>query len=342
MPAVLLLIGFLFLYFGAEWLVRGASRLSILIGLSPLLIGITVVAFGTSLPELLVSLISAIKGKDMIAVGNVVGSNICNIALILGISSLFHPISCQKEVVKRDIPIMIFISIFLIIISLDSRIDRIDGFLLFSGLIGYTIFNYLEDKKKKDVSIDYLEELGMEEEEVEKGNNLLISKQIILVLAGIFFVVFGAKIVVNSAESLMRILGISEKVIGLTVVAFGTSLPELATSAVAAYRRHMDISLGNIIGSNAFNIMCVLGLTSLIRPIEIKGGVFKSGLFIDYLIMLSISITPYVMARGDLLISRKNGLFLLFSYMLYVIYLFSSSRGFASSMSIIGIPSLIS
>jgi len=340
MPVILLLIGFLLLYFGAEWLVKGASRISILIGLSPLLIGITVVAFGTSLPELLVSLISAIKGKDMLAVGNVVGSNICNIALILGISSIFHPISCQKEVVKRDFPLMIFISIFLVIISLDSRIDRIDGSFLFSGLIGYTIFNYLEDRKKKDVSIDYLEEIGIEE--VKKKDNFLISKQIILVLAGIFFVVFGARIVVNSAERLMRILGISEKVIGLTVVAFGTSLPELATSAVAAYRRHMDISIGNIIGSNAFNIMCVLGLTSIIRPIQIKGGIFKSGLFIDYLIMLFISIVPYLMARKDLLITRKNGLFLLFSYMLYLIYLFSSSRGFASSMSIIGIPSFIS
>ncbi len=312
-----LIAGFFILYIGAEWLVKGASKIAILLGLSPLLIGLTVVAFGTSAPELLVSVISTIKGKDMIAIGNVVGSNICNIALILGISSLIHPIICQKEVIKRDIPVMIGISVFLILISLDSKISRLEGFILFCALIAYIMFNYFQDKKRDALS----------QKESFEHSYIVIVKNIFLLVCGILLVVSGAKIVVNAAEDIMRRLGISEKVIGLSIVAFGTSLPELATSAVAAYKKHVDISIGNLIGSNAFNIMCVLGTTALIRPIYISGGIFQNRLLIDYLIMLFISIVPYFMACRDLVINRKNGLFLLVLYSAYILYLYLFPTG---------------
>ncbi len=312
-----LIAGFFILYIGAEWLVKGASKIAILLGLSPLLIGLTVVAFGTSAPELLVSVISTIKGKDMIAIGNVVGSNICNIALILGISSLIHPIICQKEVIKRDIPVMIGVSVFLILISLDSKISRLEGFILFCALIAYIMFNYFQDKKRDALS----------QKESFEHSYIVIVKNIFLLVCGILLVVSGAKIVVNAAEDIMRRFGISEKVIGLSIVAFGTSLPELATSAVAAYKKHVDISIGNLIGSNAFNIMCVLGTTALIRPIYISGGIFQNRLLIDYLIMLFISIVPYFMACRDLVINRKNGLFLLVLYSAYILYLYLFPTG---------------
>ena len=313
---LILVLGFVSLYVGAEWLVKGASRLARLMGLSPLLIGLTVVAFGTSAPELLVSLISAMKGKNMIAVGNVVGSNICNIALVLGIASLFRPITCRKEIIKRDIPVMIIISIYLIIISLDSKISRLDGISLFLSLIVYTIFNYYGDKKRQN-HIILLENIKL-----KKGINK--STQLLLIAAGILLVVAGAKIVVSGAETIMRMFGISERVIGLSIVAFGTSLPELATSTVASYRRHIDISIGNLIGSNAFNIMCVLGLTSVVKPIFISGGFFKSGIFMDYIIMIFISIIPWVMIKKEPMISRKHGLILLGFYIAYIFYLYLS------------------
>jgi len=312
----LLIFGFVFLYIGAEWLVKGASQLAMLLGLSPLLIGLTIVAFGTSTPELVVSLLSALKGKSMIAIGNVVGSNICNIALVLGIASLFHPIKCRKELLKRDIPIMVFVSVYLIVISLDSEIGRFDGFILFLSLITYTIFNYLEDKTNR--SIASTEDVYLKNEH-KKTKGFV---QTFFIIIGILFVVVGAKMVVKGAENIMRIFGISEKVIGLTIVAFGTSLPELATSVVASYRKYADISIGNLIGSNAFNIMCVLGLTALIKPIPITGGIFKSKLFVDYLIMLIISLIPWFMIRRNLLISRKDGLILLTLYTGYILYLY--------------------
>jgi len=310
----MLIAGFISLYIGAEWLVKGASRLARLMGLSPLLIGLTVVAFGTSAPELLVSLVSAIKGKNMIAVGNVVGSNICNMALVLGMASLLHPIICQREIIRRDIPIMIIISAYLIIISLDSKISRFDGLVLFLSLIFYTIFNYYGDKKKQK-HIVLLEDIKLKKE-IKK------STQIFLIVVGILFVVMGARIVVSGAETLMKLFGISERVIGLSIIAFGTSLPELATSIVASYRRHMDISIGNLIGSNAFNIMCVLGFTSLINPISLPGGLFKTKLFIDYMIMIFISIIPWFLIKKELLMNRKKGLLLLGFYVAYIMYLY--------------------
>ena len=313
-------VGFAMLYFGAEWLVRGSSSMARAMGISPLVIGLTVVAFGTSAPELVVSLISSIQGKSMIAVGNVVGSNICNIALVLGLASIFQPITSSKSVVRRDIPIMLGISVYLFIISLNSGIGRIEGMSLFGGVILYTIFNYYIASKESRAN----REQGMKEYESELeeiGYVATRSKQILFILVGIAGVVIGAQAVVDSSVKIMKLLGVSEKFIGLTIVAFGTSLPELATSVVAALRKEMDISIGNLVGSNVFNILSVLGVASMIRPITIPGGFFGSGLFIDYLVMIFTCLLPWFMMRKQPTLSRRGGAVLLACYAGYICYL---------------------
>jgi len=309
------------LYFGAEWLVKGSSSLARSLGVTPIVIGLTVVAFGTSAPELVVSLISSIKGKSMIAVGNVVGSNICNIALVLGLSALFNPIKSDPSVIRRDIPIMLAISLYLLVLSFNSTLGRIEGATLFAGIIAYTFMNYyLAKKETRDAAGGEMP--GAIESELEEiGYIASRSKQILLVVVGIAGVVGGAQMVVESAVYIMTQLGVSEKFIGLTIVAFGTSLPELATSVVAAMRGEMDISIGNLVGSNVFNIMSVLGVASLVRPILIPGGFFESGLWIDYLVMLFTSFLPWLLMRRTYTVNRKGGAMLLVCYVGYLTYL---------------------
>jgi len=318
---VLCLIGFLLLYFSAEWLVKGASSLAHSLGVTPIVIGLTVVAFGTSAPELVVSLISSIKGKSMIAVGNVVGSNICNIALVLGLSALLNPIKSDPSVIRRDIPIMLGISLYLLVLSINNTLGRIEGATLFAGIIVYTFFNYyLAKKENQRAGSDEMTAAIVSELE-EIGYIASRSRQILLVLVGIVGVVGGAQMVVESAVFIMTELGVSEKFIGLTIVAFGTSLPELATSVVAAMRGEMDISIGNLVGSNVFNIMSVLGAASLVRPIPIPGGFFASGLWIDYLVMLFTSFLPWLLMRKTYTVDRKGGALLLACYVGYLVYL---------------------
>lgn len=314
-------VGFVLLYYGAEWLVKGSSNLARRLGVTPIVIGLTVVAFGTSAPELAVSLISSIQAKSMIAVGNVVGSNICNIALVLGMAAVFQPITSHSSVVRRDIPIMLGISLYLLLLSLNSVLGRLEGATLFGGIIGYTIFNYYTSRKElRDDTrrAEIMADLGVEEEEEEETS---LARNIVMVVVGIAGVVGGAELVVRAAVEIMTVLGVSEKFIGLTIVAFGTSLPELATSVVAAARKEMDISIGNLVGSNVFNIMSVLGVASLVRPIPIPGGFFQSGLIIDYLVMLLISFLPWLMMRGNNTITRAEGGVLLACYGGYLTYL---------------------
>ena len=313
-------IGFVLLYYGAEWLVKGSSSLARSLGITPIVIGLTVVAFGTSAPELVVSVVSSIKAKSMIAVGNVVGSNICNIALVLGAAALFHPIASQSSVVKRDIPLMLAVSVYLLLLSMNSYLGRIEGLTLFIGVIVYTFMNYYwcrkETKAERNPGSDAI---ACEVEDIGYVDRR--GKQLLLVLVGIAGVVGGAEIVVDSAVEIMTIIGVGEKFIGLTIVAFGTSLPELATSVVAAMRGEMDISIGNLVGSNVFNIMSVLGAASLVRPIPIPGGFFESGLWIDYLVMLFTSFLPWLLMRRTYTENRKGGAMLLSCYVGYLTYL---------------------
>jgi cation:H+ antiporter len=312
------------LYFGAEWLVKGSSSLARGLGVSPVVIGLTVVAFGTSTPELMVSIVSSIKGKSMIAVGNVVGSNICNIALVLALAALFQPITSHSSLVRRDIPVMLGISLYLILLSLDSELGRLDGATLFGGIILYSFFSYyLAARESKQAP-------GKEKPpgELAVGEIGYVTskpKQIFLIVVGIVGVVAGAEILIDSAVKIMKVLQVSEKFIGLTIVAFGTSLPELATSIVAALRKEMDISVGNVVGSNVFNILSVLGAASLVRPIPIPGGLAGSGLLFDYLVMILTSFLLWVMMRKTLTVTRKDGLVLLSCYVGYLIYLIVKS-----------------
>jgi cation:H+ antiporter len=313
---VLFAAGSLILYYGAEWLVKGSSSLARSIGLSPVVIGLTIVAFGTSAPEFVVSIVSSVQDKCMIAVGNVVGSNICNIALVLGITAVFRPMLCHESVIRRDMPIMLFISAYLLIVSLDSSLGRIDGAVLFSGIIFYTFFNYYvavrESKNSSVISTEY---------STDKTDDISRSGQIVRILAGMAGVLAGAELLVNSAVSIMNAFGVSEKFIGLTAVALGTSLPELATSVVAAIKKEMDISIGNLVGSNVFNMLGVLGAASLIRPICMPGGFVKSGLVIDYAVMILTSFLAWVFMKKTFSLSRKQGFVLLSCYAGYIVYL---------------------
>jgi cation:H+ antiporter len=316
--AIAFTAGLLLLYFGAGWLVQGASSLARSLGLTPMVIGLTVVAFGTSTPELVVSLVSAVKGKSMIALGNVVGSNICNIALVLGLTAVFQPVTTGRIVMVRDIPLMLAVSAFLLLLSLNSVIGRAEGVILFSGIIAYTWFNY-----SVALRLNRTIPVVAGEDQPVLATGLMQRRwfQGLMVIGGTAAVVVGADLLVDAAVSIMSALGVDEKVVGLTVVAFGTSVPELATSIVAALKKEMDISLGNLVGSNVFNLLSVVGATAMVRPITIAGGFFGSGLVVDYLVMMAVSTMPLVLMRQDLTISRRKGLILVGCYVAYVIFL---------------------
>jgi len=316
--------GFLLLYYGAHWLVKGSSSLARNLGLKPLVIGLTVVAFGTSAPEMVVSVVSSMKDKSMIAVGNVVGSNICNIALVLGLAALIYPIKSHRSVFHRDIPIMLGVSLYLLLISFNSEISRLEGASLFAGIVLYTCFNYFIAVKESRQTLNQ-ESVAFAHavDEIEYVPSK--TRQMVWISAGIVGVVVGAEIFIDAAVAIMKIFGVSEKFIGLTIVALGTSLPELATSIVAAFRKEMDISIGNLVGSNVFNILSVLGAAALVRPIPIPGGFVESGLFFDYIAMIFVSILPWLMMRKTSVVNRKNGVVLLACYVGYVAYLILKS-----------------
>jgi cation:H+ antiporter len=315
---VIFIAGLIIIYYGAAFLVKGASGLARNLGMSAMAIGLTVVAFGTSTPEIFVSVVSSLKGKSMIAVGNVIGSNICNIALVLGLSALLRPIPGNFSVIRTDIPIMLGVSLYLLVISFNSVIGRLEGVTLLIGVLLYTFLNYYMARRKiKKLTGDAFL-LKPKVDPKAAGSPI---KQTGLIIIGIAGVVAGAELMIDSAIKIMAVLGVSEKFIGLTIVAFGTSLPELATSIVAAWKKEMDISLGNLVGSNVFNILCVLGVASVVRPIFIPGGFVQSGLVFDYLVMIFISFLPWLMMRMSYKISRPQGMFLLTSYAAYILFL---------------------
>tara|TARA_A100001015_G_C14874887_1_gene665880 strand:+ start:94 stop:1008 length:915 start_codon:yes stop_codon:yes gene_type:complete len=247
-----LLIGTTMLYFGADWIVRSSVSIAKKSKISPLIIGLTIVAFGTSLPELIVSITAALNDSSSLSVGNAIGSNIANIGLVLGLSSLIFPVSCIYKKIKKDLWINIIITIIFIFFAFDGLISRFEGLIMFLSLI-YYIFLCISEKR--------------DDEEIPE--NIISNNRIFLfLLGGICVLAYGADLFVDGAISLANRLGISEAVVGVSIVAFGTSLPELATSVVAAFKKESDISLGNILGSNIFNILCVLGISSMISQLE--------------------------------------------------------------------------
>jgi len=310
-----ILLGLIFLYYGAEILVKGSVALAVSSGLSHLVIGLTVVAFGTSAPELAVCLKAAWNGADGIALGNVIGSNIANIALILGISAMVKPISIHGDILKHDSPLLILASSALIFMLMDGELSRWEGAALFSGVIGYTIFK-VRSSAPQNVPPTSEEPPAIEGAEKEKDSEVSIPINLGLILAGITLLVLGGSSLVSGASDLARLIGVSETVIGLTIVAVGTSVPELATSIVATLRNHADIALGNAIGSSLFNILAILGATSFIFPLN---AMSITGT--DLAVFLGFSLVILPAMRTGFRLGRMEGVFLTVGYMTYLVYL---------------------
>ena len=306
-----LLAGFILLFFGGDWLVEGGVALARRFRISPLVIGMTIVAFGTSAPELLVSLISAIKGSAGIAIGNVVGSNIANIGLILGLTALICPIETDNSKVIRHGSIMIAASLLLMVFALKSGITRIEGLTLIAGLILFTTISVRKGRTQpQEADIDS-----------QEGKSMTVLAAIGLIVLSCAMLAFGADILVDGATTIASAIGVSDKVIGLTIVALGTSLPELAASVAAAFKKQMDISIGNIIGSNIFNILCVLGVSTSIKPISLEFRDYAN----DFIWMLGFSVFIIIfttMRKKKGRLGRTAGILFLLAYAFYAWSLF--------------------
>lgn len=311
--ALLLAGGFALLVAGAELLVRGAVRLAAAAGISSLVIGLTVVAFGTSAPELAVSVGAALAGRADIAVGNVVGSNILNTLLILGLSALIVPLSVARQLVRLDVPLMIGVSLLVVLLALDGRIGRLEGVLLFAGLLAYVAWSIRLSRRQGQVT-----EAAGAGSHAESGWRWWLAATF-LVAVGLGLLVTGAHLMVEGAVAAARALGVSELVIGLTVIAVGTSLPEVATSVLAALRGQRDIAVGNVVGSNLFNLLGVLGLTAAASPLGMP--VAPAALRFDLPVMLATAVVCLPIFFTGSAISRAEGALLLACYGLYLAYL---------------------
>jgi cation:H+ antiporter len=315
MAVFLFAAGLIFLIIGAEALVRGASRLAAVFGISPLVIGLTVVAFGTSSPELAVSIKSALSGQASIAVGNVIGSNIFNVLFILGVSALIVPLVVSQQLVRLDVPVMIALSFVVLLLALDGKFGLVDGILLVAGLVTYVWV--LIRQSRKETALARQESVQEPASADPKSAGWI--RNIALVIGGLALLVLGARWLVDGAVSFARYLGVSDLIVGLTVVAAGTSLPEVVTSVVAALRGERDIAVGNVVGSNIFNILAVLGIASIVAPGGIGVSAAVVGFDIPVMIAVALACLPIFFTGGT--ISRKEGVLMLAYYVAYTAYL---------------------
>jgi cation:H+ antiporter len=302
--------GLVLLYFGADWLVQGAITLALHLGLSPLIVGLTVVALGTSIPEALVSVQAAIGHQGGIAIGNVVGSNILNIAMILGLSALISPLKVDSHIVKADVPLLSGATFMLVVLLEDFHISRMEGAFLLLCIVGYVVGNIMTVKKTapEDNKIDGLE--------VQEDSGKTFWRDIALLIVGIITLGFGANFLVTGAVDLARIWGLSEALIGLTIVSIGTGTPELATALMAAYRKSADLAIGNAVGSNLFNIMFVLGIAGLVAPLDAT-GINPSDLYV----MLAVTLLLLPTVWTGRVLDRKEGFMFLAIYVGYIYHL---------------------
>ncbi len=310
MIAIYIICGLILLYFGANWLVQGAITLSLHLGLSPLIVGLTVVALGTSLPEALVSVQAAIGHQGGIAIGNVVGSNILNIALILGLSAFFNPLKVDSHLVKADIPLLAGATFMLVVLLEDFHISRMEGAFLLLCIVGYVAGNIMTVKRTSP------EENKIEGVEVPEDHRKNLWRDISFLFIGLIALAFGSNFLVTGAVDLARIWGLSEALIGLTIVSIGTGTPEMATALMAAYRKRSDLAIGNAVGSNLFNIMFVLGIAALVAPLDGKG--ISS---IDLYVMLGVTILLLPTVWTGRIIDRKEGFLFLAIYVGYLYHL---------------------
>lgn len=316
LDVIFIFMGLACLFVGGEWLVQGSSRLARLMGISPLIVGLTVVATGTSVPELMVSLNAAIVGASEIAVGNVVGSNIANIGLILGLAGLMFRIDTHISLIRREIPIMIGASLLTYLLMRDGSISSTDGLILFSGFIGFNallIWATQRERRAGHISPEEMQEGAEDGPPVQRG------RELVRLLAGLALLVVGARLTVDGAVGIAREIGISELVIGLTLVAVGTSLPELTTTIVAGRRGHSDIAVGNAVGSNISNLFLILGLTAIIQPIPITAQVIN----FDMLVLIGFALLM-LLATPNGKISRWQGGVFLITYFAFILYSFLS------------------
>ncbi len=317
-----LALGLAVLTAGAEFMVRGAVALAAAMRVSPLVIGLTVVAFGTSAPELVVSLRSGFSGQGEIALGNVIGSNVFNVLVILGISAIIVPLRVDRQLVRFDVPLMIVLSIVVYGMCLDGRIDRIEGGLLVAGLVAYTAWSIIKSRRENDPAL--VGEFAAEYSEKTASTPGRIVWDSVMVVGGLAMLVVGGDLFIGAAVSLARAWGFSELVIGLTLVAAGTSLPEVATSIVAALKGERDIAVGNVVGSNLFNLMCVAGITAVLVPGGIPAGELAIARDIPVMVIVAIACLPLFLVGNG--VERWEGLFLILFYCLYASFLIAQAQ----------------
>lgn len=308
-PLTLLCGGLALLYVGAEGLVRGSTALALRLGLTPLVVGLTVVAFGTSSPELVVSVQASLTGNGPIALGNVIGSNICNVGLILGLAALIRPLNVHVQLLRLDVPLMLLTSILLTLLLRDSGLARPEGLLLTIGIVLYTTFNVWKARREHTAA-------QQEFADVIPSIETKAWRDVLFVLGGIALLIVGAHLLVSGAVAIAERLGLSKAVIGLTIIAVGTSLPELATSLVAAARGEGDIAIGNVVGSNVFNILAILGFAALLNPLYAH----EIGL-VDLGVMTAFALLILPLMRSGFRLTRWEGALLLGLYAAYVVYL---------------------
>ncbi len=297
MNIILLVLGFILLLKGADWFVDGASSIASRFGIPQLIIGLTIVAMGTSLPEAFVSITAALKSNAAITIGNVVGSNILNVGIILGITALIRPLHIQNSTIKYEMPFMILVTLVLILLGINTTISRLDGIIMWLFFLGYLYYIFKMFKNQ------------MEETEIKQTNPLFIP-------LGLVCLMVGSNFAVDAATNIAISLGVSQRFIGLTIVALGTSLPELVTSVTAARKGNADIAIGNIIGSNIFNILFVVGSSALITPVP-----FESHFIIDSFVAILIGLVLYICTKKTRVLDKKAGILLLVTYSIYFIYL---------------------
>jgi cation:H+ antiporter len=306
---VLLIIGLIILIVGGDYLVRGSSSIALRLHLSPLVVGLTIVAFGTSAPELLISIQSALKGSPDIVMGNVIGSNICNLALVLGLTAVISPVKVQTNSIRFDWPMTMGASILLYLVIREGTIVAFEGVLFLIIIISYLFF--IIHQSRKDTKANVSKE---DNDEIPETPFKQIWKDIVFIIIGCISLYFGSEWFVNSAKELALGMGVEERVVGLTVVALGTSLPELVTAAIASYKGQTDLALGNLMGSNIFNILSILGITSIIREINVHVEILNKDII--WMLLVTLMILPLMIMRRE--VGRVDGFILLIVYAVYI------------------------
>ena len=306
LQVLLLAVGFVMLVKGSDWFVDGSSGIATKFGIPQLVIGLTIVAMGTSAPEAAVSISAAFKGNADITIGNIVGSNILNILIILGLSSIIVPIAVAKSTIKVETPFMIAITVIMLILGLDGVVSLVDGIILIVLFVVYLAYLFRMAKKDKNTEND------------EAANNMSVSKAIIFAIIGLVLIVGGSNVTVDAATKIAQALGVSERFIGLTIVALGTSLPELFTSVTAARKGNADIAIGNIVGSNIFNILFVVGISSIVIPVP-----FAANFIFDSIVAIAASVMLLLCCLWTKSLKRWAGVVMILSYAAYFAVIFT-------------------